>query len=74
MYPSITLPLIAGLAKVTVTLFARSIVTVQALPVTAPQPVHPPTAESLDGVAVKITTAPTSKLPLHDVPQLIPEG
>jgi len=69
----VTVKLYAVVAKVAVTAFAASIVTVQ-----APVPEHPPDQpEKVDPLladAAKVTDVPELKLSVQVDPQLIPEG
>lgn len=60
--------------KVAVTAFAADRVTLQAwVPEHPALPLQPAKANPALGVAVKTTTVPDLKLPLHLVPQLMPE-
>jgi hypothetical protein len=52
----------------------RSILTVQVVPETASQPLHPANPESIDGVASRITVVPNAYDSEQSEPQLIPAG
>ena len=62
----------AAVSKVAVTDLSLSIVTVQVVPVHAPD--HPVKFEPEAEVAVNVTCAPAANAALHVLPQLIPDG
>jgi hypothetical protein len=60
--------------KLAVTLLVAFIVTMQLIPETESQPVHPLKSDSSAGVGVSVTTVPLLKSPEQVDPQLIPAG